>query len=72
MRGKTYQRYRFKLEHSNGEVIEGGAETRELCIDHIRHSLLNSAYVDADNPLVRGWYLGRSDRLLKKPQEIKV
>jgi len=54
-------RYRFRLEMTDERTLEGGAETRQLCFDHIRHCLL-------DKRVKTGWYLGRNGAIA--PQQV--
>lgn len=51
--------FKFKLELKNGNVIEGGAETKELCLDHIRH-VLHADEGAGGESVIAGWYMGKN------------
>ncbi|HZX80766.1 MAG TPA: hypothetical protein VFE72_07440 [Lysobacter sp.] len=53
------QPFKFLLVLANGEKIEGGAESKDLCIDHIRHCLRSARPEEGGTRPVRGYYLGK-------------
>lgn len=52
---QTAQPYKFRLVQADGSTVEGGAETRDLCIEHVRQCLRNGG----PNRVVEGYYLGK-------------
>lgn len=57
------QNFLFRLTAADGSVVEGGAESRELAIDHIKHCL--GCQIRDSNKLVKGEYLGYKGQRVK-------
>lgn len=55
MNERDTQPYKFVLYMKDGSRITGGAESKELCIAHLRHCLLPPD----GNDIESAWYLGR-------------
>lgn len=62
------QPFKFRLVMKSGDTVEGGAESKDLCLDHIRQCLRSS--IRDNDPVVKGFYLGRDG--MANPKEITL